>query len=132
MQWNKTSVTIYFKKFSNDAIILTGPKKNSIVHLPRIDLRTDENNYTFILTRRQFPVRLAFAMTINKSQGQSLSKTAIYLSQSVFSHGKLFVSMSRGGDPQNTKMFLTTIPGKQGIIDNGNYTANIVYSEALV
>ena len=42
----------------------------------------------FHLMRKQFPVRIAYAMTINK---------AVYLEHSVFSHGQLYVAMSRVG-----------------------------------
>ena len=36
---------------------------------------------------------VAFSMTINKSQGQTLNKLGIYLSQPVFSHGQLYVTL---------------------------------------
>jgi hypothetical protein len=39
--------------------------------------------------RLQYPVRLSFAMTINKAQGQSLSVTGVNLESSCFSRGQL-------------------------------------------
>ena len=42
----------------------------------------------------QFPVQLAFAMTINKSQGQSVANVGLDLHTPVFSHGQLYVALS--------------------------------------
>ena len=55
--------------------ILTGPKRGDEVHLPRIccDSAAD-TDLPFAVRRYQFPVRLAWAMAINKSQGQTLGE----------------------------------------------------------
>jgi len=47
--------------------------------LPRIKLTTSVEDLPFILQRTQFPVRLCYAMTVNKSQGQSLEHVGIDL-----------------------------------------------------
>ena len=49
--------------------------------------------------RHQFPVRLAFRMTIDKAQGQTLQDTGVYLPDPVFAHGQLYVAFSRVGSP---------------------------------
>ena len=58
------------------------------------------------MKRRQFPIRLCFAMTINKAQGESINNLVVYLRQPVFSHGQLYVALSRAGLSHGTKVML--------------------------
>ena len=85
------------------------------------------------MTRRQFPVRLAFAMTINKAQGQTLKTVAIYLHEPVFAHGQLYVALSRSGNPRRTRIYIRQIDKIQGNFNGhaGSFFNNIVYGEAL-
>ncbi|XP_075654824.1 uncharacterized protein LOC142624995 [Castanea sativa] len=57
-----------------EAKIITGTNIGSKVFIPRIILFPTESKWPFILKRRQFPISVSFAMTINKSQGQSLNR----------------------------------------------------------
>ena len=78
------------------------------------------------MNRRQFPIITSFAMTINKSHGQSLNNVGIYLSTPVFSHGQFYVSLSRTRSLDGLKIL---------ILDNekntGHTTTNVVYVEAF-
>jgi ATP-dependent exoDNAse (exonuclease V) alpha subunit len=74
--------------------------------------------------RKQFLVRLCFAITINKAQGQSLQKIDIDLRQLVFTHGQFYVAFSRVTDIANLDVLL---PYRgSGMVEN------IVYLEVLL
>lgn len=101
-----------------EATILTGCGKGEDVFIPRIPLIP--NDLPFEFKRLQFPIRLAFAMSINKAQGQSLKVAGINLENPCFSHGQLYVACSRVGNPKN--LYILAPEGK---------TKNIVYPQAL-
>jgi ATP-dependent exoDNAse (exonuclease V) alpha subunit len=74
--------------------------------IPRIKLKSDFQKLPFQFTRLQFPVALAFAITINKSQGQTFDRVGIFLSENVFAHGQLYVALSRARVKSNIWMVL--------------------------
>ncbi|KAL7186096.1 hypothetical protein ACSBR2_027952 [Camellia fascicularis] len=78
----------------------------------------------FQMTRRQFSVRLAYALTINKSQGQSVKFVGVDLRISVFSHGQLYVTLSRCTSFDHISILLPK--------DSLDSTTNIVYLEVLL
>ncbi|KAL6740115.1 hypothetical protein Aduo_013502 [Ancylostoma duodenale] len=99
---------------------ICGEHKDEIAVIPRIDNYWDKQ-VPFRLRRRQFPVRVAFAMTINKSQGQSFNKVGVCLPQDVFGHGQLYVAFSRVRTPEGLKV---QTPARS--------VKNIVYEEVLM
>ena len=118
-----------------DVLIVSGTRRGNRVYLPRITLAPKTHDMPFTLRRRQFPLKLAWAMTINKAQGQTLTKVGVYLPDPVFSHGQLYVAYSRAGSSSNIKV-LVHGGDKQGRfighadIPDGVYTDNVVWPEA--
>ncbi|XP_037912042.1 ATP-dependent DNA helicase pif1-like [Hermetia illucens] len=82
-----------------EATILAGKFKGKVVLLPRIPMIPSDSTIPF--KRLQFPIRFAFAMSINKSQGQTMSICGLDLENPCFSHGQLYVACSRVGKPSN-------------------------------
>lgn len=101
-----------------EALIITGKSKGSTVFIPKIPLIPSDTPFNF--KRLQFPIKLSFAMTINKSQGQSLNVVGLNLIEPVFSHGQLYVGCSRVGNPNHLC-----------ILSPDGHTKNVVYKEAL-
>lgn len=65
-------------------------------------------------------------MTINKSQSQSLNYVGVYLPQYVFSHGQLYVAVSRVTPRESLKILIVDNEG-----EDTNITSNIVYKEVF-
>jgi hypothetical protein len=109
-------------------VLLNGSHKGQYASIPRIPVSTRQDDTIGInFVRRQFPVRLAWAMTINKSQGQSLEYVGINFAKSwAFAHGQAYVAFSRAYDNTKVKVLLPDDDlGKQNVF------ANVVYKEIL-
>ena len=121
----------------------SGQHAGKRIFLPRIPLcPSDDEMFPFQFKRKQFPIRLSFAMTVNKSQGQTIPNVGIYLPEPVFSHGQLYVALSRSTARNNVKILVVEDAGnkKKNKDDSqnkrsdclmGTYTKNIVYREIL-
>ncbi|GKA41561.1 DNA helicase [Tanacetum coccineum] len=70
-----------------EAQIVTGTKVGQKVYLPRLPLTLKDPKMPFTFKRKQFPMKICYAMTINKSQWKSLKKIGVYLPEPIFSHG---------------------------------------------
>jgi hypothetical protein len=82
--------------------ILAGKYAGNMIFISRIPLASSSTaDLSFDFQRTQFPLRLAFAMTINKAQGQTPKHVDLCLTEPVFTHGQLYVAVSRIIDVAN-------------------------------
>ena len=109
---------------------MTGVSSGKRVFVPRIQLAPSDSNLPFVLKRRQFPVRLAYSMTINKSQGQTFDRVGVYLKKLCFSHGQLYVACSRTR-AFNSLFFKIDKHLIQGMVGEKCYTNNVIFSNVL-
>lgn len=125
--------TIFVIKHIRDhvlqATIMNGNHKGQDVLIPKINLISSDETWPFQLTRRQFPVKPAFALTINKAQGQSLEYMGLYLPRPVFAHGQLYVALSRVGSKERITIMVL---GGRCLDLPGVFTRNVVYQEVFM
>src|SRR5205814_2422887 len=108
--------------------ILGGKYAGNMVMIPRIPLVPSSTaDLPFEFRRTQFPLRLAFAMTINKAQGQTLNYVGLCLTEPVFTHRQLYVPILRVTDGANLWM---NVPDTEEAHKEGKIK-NVVYSEVF-
>jgi hypothetical protein len=90
--------------------------------IPRIKISSGDE-LPFTLTRKQFPIRVCFAMTINKSQGQSFEQVGVDLRTPAFTYGQFYIAVSRVSSTTGLHVLLPDIVC---------ITENIVYPKVLV
>jgi len=95
-----------FTKNTIQCEIAMGYHKGTVVILPRISMTpSTSSKFPVQFIRKQFPIKLSFATTINKAQGQTLNEVAVYLKQPCFSHGQLYIALSRVRRANKLKTF---------------------------
>jgi hypothetical protein len=107
--------------------IAVGAHRGRVVQIPRISLITTDADYPIKFKRRQFPILPAFAMTINKAQGQTFGFVGLYLQNAVFTHGQLYVAISRVSKRSDIRILT-----KFDTFLNLFVARNVVYQEVLL
>nr|XP_017250953.1 PREDICTED: ATP-dependent DNA helicase PIF1-like [Daucus carota subsp. sativus] len=113
-------------KWSIRADIISGTNISKNVTIPRIIMAPNESRLPFKLNRRQLPVSPCFAMTINKSQGQTLKHVGLYLPNQAFTHGQVYVALSRASSREG----LVVVNADQEMKEH-TLIKNIVYREVF-
>ena len=103
--------------------VLGGDGNDNVVFIPRMVLDSGLEDLPVPFCRLQFPVHLAYVMTINKSQGQTLKHVGLNLSLPVFSHGQLYVVLLHCTHPRNIKVLFPS--------DEDTKVMNVVWNEVF-
>ena len=109
------------------ATIMNGNHKGEDILIPRIKLISNDESWPFQLTH-QSPVKPAFALTINKAQGQTLEYMGLYLPRPVFSHGQLQVALSQVGSKERITIMVL---GGKALGVKTLHTKNVMYREVF-
>jgi hypothetical protein len=113
---------------SSRLITVRLPGRNQPIGIPRITFRfafTDGSPLR--VRRRQFPLMLAYSMTGHKSQGQTIEYVGVDLRTDCFTHGQLYVLLSRVRRPDD----IVVLVPRRRVVDGVAYARNIVYGELL-
>ncbi|XP_016192395.1 uncharacterized protein LOC107633269 [Arachis ipaensis] len=108
------------------AMVVTGGNIGDKVYISRMNLILSDSGLPFKFQRRQFPLTVCFVMTINKSQGQSLSHVGLYVPKSVFTHGQLYVDLSRVKSRSGFRVLILDEDGNPKLS-----TTNVVFKEVF-
>ena len=116
---------IFHKEHSNcllECSIAGGEFNSRVVLIPRINLKPKDGEFAFEWSRRQFPVRVCFAMTMT----MTLQNLGVWLNECCFAHGQLYVALSWVGSPSKIKFAVRKLHSS-----GGNFTSNAVFKDVL-
>ena len=103
---------------------------SSLVLIPRIRFAAKVGKNGISFSRLQLPLRVCYAVTINKSQGQTLSKIGLDLRNDVFTHGQLYVALSRAQKRDSIKCL--ALPSRLlGILRRCAFVSNITFNRFI-
>jgi hypothetical protein len=102
--------------------LIGGEHAGKTAFIPRISITPSTEQLPFPMKRRQFPIMLSFAMSVNN---QSVAHVGLDLRTDVFAHGQLYVALSRCTSRHWVKVLF-----KPDAISTA--TKDIVYPEVLL
>jgi len=122
LQYTKNTITI---KYYN-----VNEKQYDTSIIPRIKLSPTSMLVPVQFSRRQLPISINFANTINKSQGCTIHTAGIMLDEPCFAHCQLYTALSRVSSNDKIKMIIKQSK-TQGQFQGKWYTRNVVWQPIL-
>jgi ATP-dependent DNA helicase PIF1 len=123
------SASAQFRYIVANTVTLSEPPVRVLI--PGIKFKLSVPGGAAQIERLQFPVRLAYGMTINKSQGKTLLRVLLDLRCEVFGHGQLYVGSGRVTCAANIAFLVSPDRIHASLDGEVVLTSNIVYPELL-
>ena len=124
--WLMNNTKVIVRDISRHLITVEILPQGRRLVIPRIVFRFTMRS-GLVIEQRQFPSRLSYVITVNKSQGQTLNKVCFDLREPPFAHRQLYVGASRVRIRQDILVF--TWP--EHLENNIALTKNNIYRELL-
>ena len=111
--------------------LVGAPPTGDPILVPRICFKQQLKRYderSPQVTRMQFPLQLCYAITLNKSQGQTLKRVGIDLRDDSFSHGHTYVGFGR---VRNRSSVMILVRDHRVNGSNEAFVVNVVYEKLV-
>ncbi|KAE8739271.1 hypothetical protein FOCC_FOCC015231 [Frankliniella occidentalis] len=119
---------VIIERISPRLITVRKPGSQELIGIPRILFKFPViDGSAVLMCRRQFPLQVCYGMTVHKSQGQTIAKAGIDLRSDCFTHGQLYVALSRTRRAEH----LSVLVSHDRLMNGTTYVKNIVYQELL-
>ena len=114
-----------------DCEIVNGKNAGKRQHISKLAITLSDTDIIIAIKLVQFPIRPAYAITINNSQDATLSKVGIYLNDPVFSHGQLYEAMSRVSSIHDLTIATNSIIESQEMSFNEKFLRILFYKNSI-
>lgn len=108
-------------------ISIANDPRAQVHYIARLNFRLTIPGTCFEMTRKQYPMKLAYAFTVHKAQGQEMQAVLLDTLAPTFSHGQLYVALSRTRSRHGIAIFQSNEAALQDTIS----ADNVVFPELI-